>query len=135
MLAVAADSWIAGCVFLDVLGACSCSPSPATSAIRTTNRKYQVRTPYSAWRCKQAPRSAMPSVGSDIFSSPVLLSIGVNLLRSSSCWSFSTVLRCSAYEPLQIFVSVACFRVSRLFHVVGSVLGDIPVVACIGEQV
>ncbi len=71
MLAVAADLWSAGCVFLDVLGACSCSPSPATSAIRTTNRKYRVRTPYSAWRCKQAPRSAMPSVGSDIFCSPV----------------------------------------------------------------
>jgi hypothetical protein len=132
MLAVAADScWIEGCVFGCWL---LLRASPATSAIRTPNRESQVSTRYSAWTLEtQASRSALPSGLAS--SSPVVADSQSALLRCCSCRSFSTVLRPSAQDVLQPFVSVVCFRVSRLFHVVESVLGDIPVVACMGEQV
>jgi hypothetical protein len=96
--------------------------SPATSAIRTTNRKCQVGTPYSAWRRKfPDPRCRLGLLSSGSASPAVVV---VSLLRCSSCQSFSTVLCPSAQELLQPFVSVVRFRVPRLFHVVESVLGD-----------
>lgn len=131
MLAVATDScWmdegcVSGCWLL-------LRASPATSAIRTPNRKSQVSTPYSAWR-RKLPDQRCRLVW--LLLLPSLLTVSPPCLRCCSCQSFSTVLRPSAQDVLQPFVSVVCFRVSRLLHVVESVLGDIPVVARMGGQV
>jgi hypothetical protein len=111
--------------------------SPASSLpcyIGDPHPKSQKSSKYSLFSLEtQASRSALPSGLAS--SSPVVADSQSALLRCCSCRSFSTVLRPSAQDVLQPFVSVVCFRVSRLFHVVESVLGNIPVVGRVGEQV
>lgn len=127
MLAVAANSWMKEPV-LWVLAAARASP--ATSAIHTTNGKMSNKCSLFSLET-QLSRSALPS------GLTLLCRRGfpLCLLRCSAC---SELLHCaasfrSAAPPTLRFRRV--FPIIRLFHVVDSVLGGIPVVACIGETV
>jgi hypothetical protein len=129
MLAVAANAWMMEPVLWVLAAAARASPA-LHRRFHTTNEKMLNKCSLFSLET-QLSRSALPS------GLTLLCRRGfpLCLLRCSSCWE---LLHCaasfrSAAPPTLRFRRV--FPIIRLFHVVDSVLGGIPVVACIGETV